>query len=994
MSIKKAPKPGRYKPSCTACKLPFALVIEEGEPPKVKIGKIADAKAADAKPKEDTARPLQKTPTPTAKTAIPNVDVTIEQPQQAVSKEQTQVTQLKADPKNVVTREIEATIESPSTSKTNLDVARSAVEATIDQPTQLANARDVEATLDSDSMHARAGSHDATFEAPKTKVAAKGEGDFSVDRAITAVPKGRTKIESKASGNEGVPDKLGGYRILKELGRGGMGSVYLAKQLSLDRKVALKTIQAAWANNPRVIARFIREAYAAAQLTHHNVVQIYDLGQDHGTNFFSMELVSGGSLDELLQKEGKLDPRTAASYVLQAARGLKFAHDHGMVHRDVKPANLMLSTESMVKVADLGLVKTSGPSDDGDTIDEDRSVLLASAHSKVTGAGSTMGTPAYMSPEQADDAASVDHRADIYSLGCTFYALLTGRPPFTSDSALDVITKHKTSKVERPDKVISGIPSDLGTIVEKMTAKEAADRYQDLDETIRDLERFLAGGATQSSLLGKQQADLLENASQAFRSAPAAKLRTMFPLVVSVGLVLLSVLCLLFSWKLATAFLVALIVTPIAIGVLSTIQLGANPIGSRVRASLMSSSIGDWLTWTLGLLFGVIVAYFLGLFVWWICGIIMACMLALVYQAVVQKPLNSQRESTLHQVEGMFKEMRLAGLEEKAIQRFVAEFSGKHWEELFETLFDYDAMRQARSALAADGRLKGRARFQSWRDWIVDSLEARIEKARQAKEQKMLAKLEQASLKAKGLSESEAKQQAEELAASMVSVASEARQAAPLLNNQTSEAAAVEKRERMKAMLQAARTGKPKTVGTLAKQTTGALLGHLLGGKLRFAVGAFMILGCLMWANQNDLLSKAHIDKISEAAQQAKKSVENIDVKNIAASGGELNKQMENVKNVKFDIPKTKPLQFPLIGEFFNSPAPGMMGLLILASSLIYGWRFSIFALPAAGVTLVTAVADRIPGLNSLPLATWIGFAMGLAILGMGMVIGRQSVRK
>ena len=154
------------------------------------------------------------------------------------------------------------------------------------------------------------------------------------------------------------PPHIGGYKIVKELGRGAMGAVYLARQTSLDRDVALKTIQAQYADNPTFIARFTREAYAAAQLTHHNVVQIYDLGQENGTNYFSMEFVRGQSLDDIIRKEGKLDPEVAVGYILQAARGLQYAHDHGMVHRDVKPANMMINDNGIVKVADLGLVKT------------------------------------------------------------------------------------------------------------------------------------------------------------------------------------------------------------------------------------------------------------------------------------------------------------------------------------------------------------------------------------------------------------------------------------------------------------------------------------------------------------------------------------------------------------------------------------------------------------------------------------------------------------
>ncbi len=156
-----------------------------------------------------------------------------------------------------------------------------------------------------------------------------------------------------------------------------------------------------------------------------------------------MELVPGGSLSDLLMKQGRLDPAVATAMILQAARGLKYAHDHGMVHRDIKPANLMISSDGLVKVADLGLVKTPAMDEESDAA-SDRSAMLASANASVTGVGSTMGTPAYMSPEQADDATAVDHRADIYSLGCTFYALLTGTPPFSGASAIEVVSKHRT----------------------------------------------------------------------------------------------------------------------------------------------------------------------------------------------------------------------------------------------------------------------------------------------------------------------------------------------------------------------------------------------------------------------------------------------------------------------------------------------------------------------------------------------------------------------
>src|SRR5205085_2799317 len=222
--------------------------------------------------------------------------------------------------------------------------------------------------------------------------------------------------------------------------------------LSLDRNVALKVMKPEWAKDATFVARFTREAYAAAQLTHHNVVQIYDFGEDAGTNFFSMEFVDGQTLAGLVREKQKLDVEEAVGYVLQAARGLKFAHDQSLIHRDVKPENLLLNRQGIVKVADLGLVKTPGVAD----ADEPTGAAApatgggrasAAGSSQITQLNVAMGTPAFMAPEQARDAAHVDHRADIYSLGCTLYDLVTGRPPFEGRTAMEVITKHMSEPI-------------------------------------------------------------------------------------------------------------------------------------------------------------------------------------------------------------------------------------------------------------------------------------------------------------------------------------------------------------------------------------------------------------------------------------------------------------------------------------------------------------------------------------------------------------------
>ncbi len=508
------PKPGKYKPKCTACGTQFAIVVDAGEPPKIRVGKltnqasnptpeVAQADATQAESTQAEAKPQPQKPVEPSATSTksPNslpfdatllnapsdiaqtVDCSLtvgDPPISAIARDSRLDETISPDVHATVGLAVEASANS-SSKPTGFDVTLSPSLIDAPKPTGF----DVTMQVDSrPPTHAQA--LDQTLPGHEAgKVTAGTGGDFSVNQADQASNKPNARPQ-------GPVDRLGGYRIVKELGAGGMGKVYLARQLSLDRPCAIKTIQADWAANPRVIARFIREAYAAAQLTHHNVVQIYDLGQDKGTNFFSMELVAGGSLDDQLRTKGKLPPKLAATLILQAARGLKFAHDHGMVHRDIKPANLMLTNDGLLKIADLGLVKTP-QNDDAKSEDQDdvQSMMLASAKSQVTIVGASMGTPAYMSPEQAEDAASVDKRADIYSLGCTFYALLTGKPPFDGQTLLEVITKHRQEKITRPEVIVEGLPGVLGDIIEQMTAKLPEDRYQDLEDVINDLEVFL-----------------------------------------------------------------------------------------------------------------------------------------------------------------------------------------------------------------------------------------------------------------------------------------------------------------------------------------------------------------------------------------------------------------------------------------------------------------------------------------------------------------------
>ncbi len=266
----------------------------------------------------------------------------------------------------------------------------------------------------------------------------------------------------------GVPPALADhprYRVVRLLGQGGMGAVYLAEHRHMERPVALKVISPDLVGNPDAVRRFRQEVTAAARLSPHpNVVAVYDADQVGDLHFLVMEYVEGQSLADYLRVRGPLPAAEACDYVRQAALGLQHAADQGMVHRDVKPHNLMRTPQGQIKVLDFGLARCGRETE--------------KARTQLTQQGVLMGTADYMAPEQASDSRAADGRADVYSLGCTLYHLLTGRVPFPEGSTVDKIIKHA---VEPPTPVAllrTDLSPGLAQVIEKMMAKPIKQRFQ------------------------------------------------------------------------------------------------------------------------------------------------------------------------------------------------------------------------------------------------------------------------------------------------------------------------------------------------------------------------------------------------------------------------------------------------------------------------------------------------------------------------------------
>ena len=295
-----------------------------------------------------------------------------------------------------------------------------------------------------------------------------------------------------------IPEELAHhprYRVLEVIGRGGMGVVYKAEHRLMQRLVALKMIHRRLTEDPQAVERFQREVRAAASLSHGNIVAAYDAEQAGDTHFLAMEYVEGTDLADLVKRRGPLPVAEAVDYVEQVAEGLQKAHEQGMVHRDIKPHNLMLTNSSdsslgtrtprkVVKILDFGLASLSERPVDRDEPLQGRGDLTA--------VGAIMGTPDYMSPEQASDARSVRQvRSDIYSLGATFYFLLTGRPPFAGESISETLRGHSELDVERVDQVRRDVRPELADVVDRMMSKDVAARFQTPAELVAALTPFM-----------------------------------------------------------------------------------------------------------------------------------------------------------------------------------------------------------------------------------------------------------------------------------------------------------------------------------------------------------------------------------------------------------------------------------------------------------------------------------------------------------------------
>ncbi len=286
------------------------------------------------------------------------------------------------------------------------------------------------------------------------------------------------RLKKSAKESKAAAHQIPGYKVLGKLGAGAMAVVYKAEQISLKRMVAIKLLPKRFSENPEYVERFYKEGEAAGKLNHPNIVQAVDVGEAGGYHYFVMEYVEGKTIYDDLAANKISKEKDALDVAIQVAKALKHAHNVGLIHRDVKPKNIMITNEGLVKLADMGLARAT------------TDVELAQAEK-----GKAYGTPYYIAPEQIRGKMDIDGRADIYGLGATLYHMVTGRVPFMADDPSDVMRKHLREPLIPPDHINTSLSAGISEVIEVMLAKDKEDRYANCDELLQDLEAVRNGDA-------------------------------------------------------------------------------------------------------------------------------------------------------------------------------------------------------------------------------------------------------------------------------------------------------------------------------------------------------------------------------------------------------------------------------------------------------------------------------------------------------------------
>ncbi len=741
---------------------------------------------------------------------------------------------------------------------------------------------------------------------------------------------------------KGLPRVIGGYRVLGERGRDRLGPVLLARHRATGRAIALTVLKPEWACLPRYVFRLVRDAFAAAQVGHPNLVRLLALGEARGRLHFASELVDGSSLAEQVGQHGPLPPREAVAHVLQAARGLMFAHGQGLVHGDLRPEDIIVDHEGVTRVAGLGLARTP----------ESVAADIARA---TTG-------PIPLGDRWAEETRAAI-RTDLRGLGRILYYLLTGSSPVVDGLAPDVLAM-----------VARGSPANLAELVGNLIDARPGHGYTDLGPVIAALERYLNTSPPGATAPREEHTHTLMECVAAFHASPAATLRRRLVLGGAAACALVVFLSLLAHQpRVAAGFLGLGLTTALAYFVVNGVSRRTD-LFTKTRGLVLESR-GDWLIGLAGLALFATTLVVLHLHWAYIGFAILGVVLALAIHFEVDRKVESERHEAVSQARATLKALRLQGVAEETLWQFVRTMAGDDWEEFFTALFGSD---WARAARQPSDRGLLRKRSLPWRDWVTSWVEARQETRRQAREKPLLQAIEERGLVAEGVNLLTARRKSRRIAEAMLAVSAEIR-AAAWASASPSPAGAAGQSSVARAISQAAEAPENVLVerehGRFGPETSPAW-DLLLGPRARFLFGAALLVGCLLWVDQNGIVTGAQIKDV------ATRAIEHPD-------------PLQALRDTRLDVRvplRTTPLRLPflprLVSNLFHDFNSGAAGLILILSALMPGARVGLFAIPGAAIALF-GPAVGLPPIGPLD-AMGTSMALGAGVALLGVFFGRS----
>jgi predicted Zn finger-like uncharacterized protein len=734
-----------------------------------------------------------------------------------------------------------------------------------------------------------------------------------------------------------APRSLGGYRVGRRIGLIRVGTAFEGRRKATGLEVALALVKPRWSASPVYLSRFAREAYASIQLEHPNLLVPLDFDIDRGFPFVVSGANHGVPLSDPGGREG-LDRSSRVAAILHVARGLKQAHEQGIYHRDISLNKIRVDRQGLVSVADIGV----GLTPETPEIPTIPAIVLA-------------GTPPEALPEPPT-AAFV--RQDISSLGRSLQGLIGGN---LGDRAL---------------------PPALAAITRKMLGENPDERFNDIGGVVRALEAVLGVGGVFAPK--EEEASTIEAAARAFDEPPLAKLRSKVALGALAALALFVAVSLLARPVMA---LPALGLAAIAWTTLTGLRgaLGRDPISDRARELILGGGSGNVLTALATVALAVLVLVYLEMLGFWIFLGVVGVGLGSAYHFAIDRPLHQARLETIEQANELIRLFRRQGIFEDSIRAFVARQSGQNWEEFYETLFGYEALRSAKARWSLGVGGKKRPRFARWRDPIVDAFQARIEIRKRLRDRALFERIEERALEARGINLMTARRKSRRIAEALVLFAAQFKKThdhesgIPLMDALNRVA------QRPDDYLTTQIESDDQQGPPPWREALDLLTRILFGPRTRFLAGGVLLAGSLVWMHQNELI---HVDDLKNLGVNApndhEKAVED------ARKIGE--KTVANVKGVVSGETQTKQLQLeglsPEVTSRLDGFGLGVAALILILSSFFRGTRFALFAVPGA---LIAALGPHLiePGARTLGPTSLIALAIGAGMFGLGVVFGR-----